>query len=177
MKQREKNLAIIMGVVALGLGGYYMIWPKVILPFIELPKRIEAKQAELEKIKAEAAGVEKDLASYAEYVSRSGGTDADKVKDDFNARLGLLMQECGLRNQKVTPKKPIEDRKTQISTVSYSISGEGNWASMIDFVKQFYAMPQVSQLTNLKLSPGGSSSRDRNYDVVKLIGKIGRAHV
>lgn len=169
MNKRERTLLI--GLVTVGGLGvtYTLVYPKVIRPLFDVSTDIadaKAKQAELEE---ELLRFDVDTVRYKDYVQRTGGTDANRVKDEFYARLNDLIKQTNLEKGRVSPRPPSVDRSS-LQKLNFSINAEGTWDDVVQFIRRFYELPHVAQFTDLKLSPAGTrrTARDR----VKISGTI-----
>ncbi|MBN1510861.1 MAG: hypothetical protein JXB13_02510 [Phycisphaerae bacterium] len=162
MKAREKKLLIgfaaVVGVIVIS-----RLAPNLGSAF-DYTRRIADAREELEDLEKIQSQFQDDQALYAEYVARTGGTDADAVQAEVKPRIDALMLGCSLDRARVAPKI-IEDPKTKIAAVKFSVTAEGTWANALRFVRDLYELPGVAQCTSLKLSPATKRLRE---DRVKI---------
>lgn len=162
MKAREKKLLIgfaaVVGVVVVS-----RLAPNLGSAF-DYTRRIADAREELEDLEKIQSQFQDDQTRYAEYVARTGGTDAGAVELQGKSRIDALITACNLDRPRVAPKTT-PDGKTKITTVKFSVSAEGIWPDMLRFVRELYELPGVAQCTSLKLSPATKRLRE---DRVKI---------
>jgi hypothetical protein len=70
---------------------------------------------------------------------------------------------------RITPKKPVRDRKTGIHTVPVAVSAEGELQRVIEFLEKCYELPYVARFKDVKLAPAGTKrGKSKASDRVKL---------
>ncbi len=162
MKAREKKLLIGFVAVA-GVIVVARVAPSLRGVF-DYTARIATARQELSNLERIQSQFQDDQARYAEYVTRTGGTDAAAVERQMKPRIDELIESCNLDRPRVAPK-PSEDPKTKITTVKFSISAEGVWPDALRFILELHELPGVAQCTSLKMSP---ASRRLREDRVKI---------
>lgn len=161
MTAREKRIAGFLAVII----GALVLW-RLGVPLLErtvlaVGRENEALREELDDLNAQMEGVEKPRSAYREYVARTGGTDAKKVRNALHSRLNELIKEAGLRDAKLSPKRTTPDRKTGVHPVEFSIGAEGSLESIVEFVEAYYELPYVARITLMKISPPGKRAGQR----------------
>jgi len=103
---------------------------------------------------------------YRQYIERTGYTNADEFKNAFYNKLTELATKASFQNLRMQPSPPTEHkpagsrRKTDIKEVRFTISASGTLEAIADFLRDFYELPYVAQITSLKLdAPSGRSRR------------------
>ncbi len=162
MKAREKKLLIgfaaVVGVVVVS-----RLAPNLGSAF-DYTGRIADAREELEDLEKIQSQFQDDQARYAEYVARTGGTDARALELQVKQRIDALITACNLDRPRLAPKSS-DDPKTKITTVKFSLSAEGTWPHALRFVRELHELPSVAQCTSLKLSP---ATRRLREDKVKI---------
>ena len=178
MNQREKTLLIAIGAVAVVVICTRMVYPKWVRPMFDFDAEIARKQTELDDLEFEISRMDSAREVYREYVYRTGGTNPEEVGDQCTSTLIELLDQCRLKDRQVSPKGSSTDRKTGLTTLSYSIRGEGPLQQAVLFLKGFYEMPYMARFKSLKLVPQKRRRRTRRgtrnlpTDEVKLTGSI-----
>ena len=170
MTTREKRLATVVGVVAAVGIAAKVVYPVAVKPLFDVEDEIGRLQDDLFEVQQERDRIDDALLDYKGLVERTGSTDPEKVKNALHTQLEGMLRRAGLESQesRVTPKKPIRDRKTGVHTVSLTIAAEGKLQRMVEFLEKCYELPHVSRFKDVKLSPAGRKRRQKERDLVKL---------
>jgi hypothetical protein len=178
MNPREKRLAFILGVAAAAFIGYQMVWPAI-------QSSVFAVDDDIKELKDDVFDLEEDIEAvasyrdaYRDYVARTGVTEPAKVKSVLHARLTKLIEQAGLRDYSVTPKKnrelrPPKDlrlkKDIKIELVGFSINADGELDNIIRFLKDFYELPYIAYLTSVTIDPPTQRSKERGMTTSRLI--------
>jgi hypothetical protein len=170
MTTREKRLATVVGVAAVVGIAVKVVYPVAVKPWFDVEAEITGLQDELFDLQAQRDRIDDALLDYKHLVERTGSTDPEKVKNALHNKLEEMLRHAGLesRESRVTPKRPSQDRKTGVYTVSLTIATEGKLQRVIEFLEKCYELPQVSRFKDVKLSPAGKKGRQKETDLVKL---------
>ncbi len=182
MSEREKRLATFLGIAVAGLVGWRVVWPAVRNATVEMANENRRLQDDILDLQddLDSIGVYQD--AYKEYLARTGNTNPDVVRDNMHAKLMALTRAANLSDVTVTPKRPGEyktpgkrRRKTDIRTVGFTIRGDGQLKQTVEFLKSFYELPYVAQITDLKIVPKRSRRSRRGPkgpDLVSMTATI-----
>ncbi|UCG15112.1 MAG: hypothetical protein JSV19_07420 [Phycisphaerales bacterium] len=155
MKPRERKLVIGLVVVA-GAVLLLQVVPGLLGAF-NLADQIKQRKDELADLEDEQAQFGADLDKYKAYVERTGDMSANAVKSELDTRINALIAESELQDTRIAPKRT-EDGETNtkvwtVGTIAFTVTAEGSWEQVMQFVAQVYELPHVAQFTRLKLTP------------------------
>ncbi len=181
MSGRERRLATLLGIAVGGLVAVQVVWPAIRGATMDvaeqnedLADKIHGLQDELDSI-----GVYQD--AYKEYMARTGSTDPSIVRDNMHGELMELTRQAKLTDVTVTPKRPSDykppdsRRKSEIKSIGFTVRADGQLQQTIGFLKSFYELPYVAQITDLKLVPRSkrrSSRGPQGPDLVNMTATI-----
>jgi hypothetical protein len=159
--------------VAVALVTLKFVYPTFIRPVFDYRSQIAEARDQLYELELEHGEIEdRCRKAYMEYLARSGGTDANEIRDDvWNVIYKDLISAAKLKGPSVKPKQPVQYRKTESQLVRFQVDAEGQWAQCIDFIKRFYEIPYVARFDDLKLTPRASRGNVQQ-DEVKLSAEI-----
>ncbi len=156
MNGRDRLLAIIIGSV-LGLVVAYEVVDGVFLgPLEGASKTIETAEEALGKHQREIDRGRKLRLAWRDMVGRSISQDASVVLDRFGQD---LKQRAGKHHLDKTSfngrgsGKIGRSKKAPITTVSYSVAGQGAYGDVMAFLRDLYATPYLCRITKLSISP------------------------
>ncbi len=164
MDRRGKILAGAFGAVmgyALLAGVVYPQWVK---PLLSLDERIAERQKDLDKLLAEDAAVQKARFDYKTLVGRVGSFDAARVDTNVRDRLNQLIEKHKLADAAVTPSRPVEDRKTGLTTSTVSVTATGTLDAAIAFLKDVAELPDLVRAGNVALAPASGARKGTEKD-------------
>ncbi len=172
MTTREKRLAGFVGAVAaVGLAGK-VVYPVAVEPLFDVEGEIAELEGDLADVLEERDRVDDALLEYKGLLERTGSVNPMAVKDRLQTELEGRLRAAGLETteRRVTPKRPAQDRKTGLSTVSLSLAAEGGLQPIIEFLKGCYELPYVARFKDLKLTPVSTKRQQKGQDSLKLTG-------
>ncbi len=168
MNPREKTMAIIVVL----LGGAYGVWmwgmPTVrdkVFAIAEENKRLGQELVSLNEKLGEINGPRE---RYRNFLRRTGSTDPEVVQTNFYNSLNELATRYGFSNLRQQPTGITEHRptgsksKTDTKEVRFTVSAEGTLQSVAGYLKSFYELPQICQITSLKLDSVGGRRGSRD---------------
>lgn len=168
MNRRTKILATLFTVVI----GYVVIaravYPEWIKPLFSLDRRIAERGKELERLQALADEVEKERWEYRGCVERIGTFDVGRVETDVRDRLNGLIVKYKLQSASVAPSRPVEDRKTGLSTTVITVSAVGTLESAVNFMKEVSELPELVRVGNPTMYPTSSGRKAADKGLVNV---------
>ncbi|MEE9295861.1 MAG: hypothetical protein V3W34_12990 [Phycisphaerae bacterium] len=178
MSKREKILATVVALAAVAFGGDKFLLPAISKHVFAVAKENDRLREKLADLDARLGEVEPFRTVYRDLLARTGTTDAEKIQNDLFARLTDMVGEAGLSNPRVSPRKTTDYRpggrklkKAGIRLVRYSVTAEGKLDAIVGFLRSFYEMPYIAQITSLKLDPPSSRLRKKG-GLVKMTAAI-----
>ncbi len=165
---RQRFLFILLVAVGLGLLTYQVLWPSVIRPLFDVSDQIAKAMDDLNKNDDKLAAGERIIAKHVSYVERNGGTDTNKIRDNFRAGLNTLLAETNLRGGRISSPEPRVDTKTKIATLSFTVGAEGTLQQTVEFLRRFYELPYVTRIRTLSLTPQTGTGKDRGKTIDSL---------
>lgn len=139
--------------------------------FLVLPKmhQVSTTRDEVAAAKQREASLRAELASLKEARANAPQVKAQIAKlsaqvpptADLPALLRLLTQAAdgsGVDFFTVTPSTPTLDTSGTFSIIPASISVTGGYFSLDQFLSRLETLPRAAKVTNISISPGGSSS-------------------
>ena len=177
MSGRERKMAVVLVVIAGGYVFWQFVRPKVREYVLGIRDENELLQAEADELDRQLGDVNAVRRTFREYAERTGGTNADEFKNTFYNKLTEMAKEAGFGDLRMQPSpteqyKPAGWRsKSNIKEVRFTISADGTLASAVGFLKAFYELPYITQITSLKIESAGRRSR-RGGDQVQLRATI-----
>jgi len=169
MDRRTKILGGLFGLAVLYALLSGVVYPRWIKEWINLDDRIAERQAVLDKLQALEDQVNEARYEYRELVGRAGLFDIVPASTDVHERLNQLIERHKLKDAKVTPNRPAEDRKTGLASKVISVSASGDLQACIEFLRDVSELPHLLRTGNVTMSPASSSSRrDVAQDVLNL---------
>ncbi len=175
MSKREKTLAALVGLAgAIYLGGS-LVWPVLNEHVFSIAAKNDEREMELRELQNRLDDIQPYREDYKQLLGRSGSTDGNEVRAALYARLTALVEDVGLSNPRVTPKNLTDYRppgrrskKTDIRVVRFSVTADGTFASIMNFLKAGYELPYISQFTDVTLDPPSGRSAKRGEGLVRL---------
>lgn len=162
MDKRTKILAGVLGVVVAYMFISGVAYPRWIEPWLNIDDRIAARREVLAELESLEARFLDARVAYRDMVARVGRFDATDVGNDVLARLNDLIESVGLQHCKRSPGRPRLDRKTGVTRLTFSVSGEGALASVIGFLQRAAELPHLVRVRNTSISPASTSARNRD---------------
>lgn len=177
MSPREKRLAIIVCILA----GVAALW-RLGLPAVDeyvfaVAEENDGLRETLADLDEELAKIDQPRQKYREFVSRTGGTDVGKVKNDVQRRLTELIDRAGLSSPRLTPRSPTDykpagiRKKTGIRVIRFTLTADASLEAFVHFFEAFYELPYIAQLVDITLDPPSGRSRRRG-GLVRLTASI-----
>jgi len=152
MKKREKILAILFGVIVLGLLGNQLFKTALQGP-LELRKAaVHRKQRQivaLEKSLTKARQAAKELAVWE---SQSLPSDTGQARHLYQEWLTKLINRIGLTGLTTHAADPV-NRKGFYSMLAFSVRGRGTLEQLVDFLFEFYRADYLHQIQSLDITP------------------------
>lgn len=172
MSSNERRLLILFCVVGGAILFAKVIYPSTIKPAFEVTGELETTKKKYAIHKKKRGRLDNELeAKYIDYVKRTGGVDVVSVEQDLYDDIFDMTQAAKLREPSITPKNASTDKKTKISTVTFTFSAKGSFAECVEFVRRFYELPYVARLDDLKITPTGSRG-NAAHDEARISGEI-----
>ncbi|HEY3245306.1 MAG TPA: hypothetical protein VGM03_18345 [Phycisphaerae bacterium] len=168
----RRLLFITLGVVAAALFAAKVVWPRMIAPWADLSGKIASKTQEQTSLERQLLEGDVLRKKYEEFVHRSGGTNINQVRDELPRQLTKLLDDTHLTNVRVGMQEPKTDRKTKITTLSYSINAQGGLPHVVEFLRQFYELPFVVRFNDLHLQPIVTPGKNKAGDQVSINGSV-----
>ncbi len=168
MNRRTKILAAGFAIAMVYVVAAGTVYPTWIKPLLTIDQRIAARKDDLAKLQAVAAEVEQARYEYRSYVERNGSFDVGRVESSVRDRLNGLIEKNSLQNMSVSPSRPVEDRKTGLTTTVVTVSAAGSLESAVKFLKEVAEIPEVVRVSNTALTPSGSGRKGQDKDLFNL---------
>lgn len=164
MADREKKLIAMFAIAAVVAGGWVVVRPalrRYVFDVSEANQRLLSEVGLLQD-QLQAVSVHQDV--YRDYLARTGTTDVSVVRDRAHARLLKMTVMSRLHGVTVTPKKSTayvphgERRRSDVNRVAFAVRGDGSLENAIGFLKSFYELPYIGQMTDVSITPQQKSS-------------------
>ena len=161
---RGRRAPLIVGVGAAALVGLMIV-------FLVLPKMNEVSSATeaLDAARAEQGTLESQLAALEQ--AQAEAPVAKATIEDVEQRIpptadeaGLLLlvknaaTRSGVTLSTLTPGTPTLDPATGLSAIPLSISADGTYFSLTEFLYSIETLPRVAKVQTAQLSPGGGDA-------------------
>lgn len=169
MNKREKILVIVIACV----GGLFVLGkgvPAALEPIHELRDERTGKRGQLDQLVAETSMLERLTREYKSIARKSPSQDPQETQLKMQEELTRIIAKCNLSDHRITSISINTDRKTGLTTVPATVSGEGDIASVVKFMALCYELPYSMRITGLTLSP--KSARRGKDRQLKLSAKI-----
>lgn len=155
MTTREKRLATAIGVVAAVGVVMRVVYPMAIKPLVDVDDEIADQQQALFELEEERDQIIEVLSNYKKLLTRTGSTDALKVRNAVQERLETMLRVAGLESlaSKITPKRPVRERDTGLYTIRFTITAEGKLRQVIQFLEKSYELPYVARFRDIEITP------------------------
>jgi hypothetical protein len=160
MSKRERTLAVCIGIMAVAFGGKQFVWPMVDGALFQVKRENDSLRAEVAELDSRLDDIIPIQKRFHSFLMRTGASDVDKVQGEFHAKLTQLIDQVGLMNPRVTPRRPTEyrppDRRVKnsgIKQIRFTVTGEGRMPAIVNFLKGFYELPYIARATNVSLNP------------------------
>lgn len=176
MTQRERTLAIFLGVFLVGIGGYTTIVTQVWRPMVERNKRIDRLTKVRDDLLRQAKYQEAARENWREVTTRTLGVKPLEAQTMFYDDVAKMWREAGLTEMRLSPRAHRTERKgDRVGFVEITIAadGKGTLPQVVDFLERFYARPYYGRVDSLSLDPvesqiktvrAGSGSRSPNLN-------------
>ncbi len=168
MDRRTKILAIGFGAVIAYLLIAQVVYPNWIRPMLTIDQRVAERRAELEKLENMQKALDAAKEEYRDYVARIGTFDAGRVETAIRDRLNALIEKHKLENASVAPSRPVEDRKTGLTTSVITVTAVGSLESAVNFLKDVAELPELARIGNPAIYPAGSNRKGADKDQVNV---------
>lgn len=168
MDRRTKILAIAFGAVIAYLLLAQVVYPNWIRPLLTIDERIAERQADLEKLEKIQKAVDDARIEYRDYVARIGSFDPGRVETSIRDRLNALIEKHKLENASTAPSRPVEDRKTGLTTSVITVSAVGSLESAVNFLKDVSEIPELVRVGNPAIYPAGTGRKGEDQDLVNV---------
>lgn len=168
MNRRTKILAIALGSM-LGLGGLWQLtYPVLIEPLATLDQKLESRGDALADLEDLEKSTQRAVEEYRALVSRVGTFDVDRLTAQVRDRLNTLIDKHKLVADSVSPSRPLEDRKTKVTTATINVKAVGRLESVIGFLKDVSELPQLSRIGNVAIYPSSTNPGTKEAARVNL---------
>ncbi len=168
MDRRTKILAIGFGAVIAYLLLAQVVYPNWIRPLLTLDERIAERRTELEKLEKTQKAVDDARLEYRDYVARVGSFDPGRVETAIRDRLNALIEKHKLENANTAPSRPVEDRKSGLTTSVITVSAVGSLEAAVSFLKDISEIPQLVRVGNPAIYPAGSGRKGEDLGLVNV---------
>jgi len=162
LNRKTRILAILFSIVM----GYALItsvvYPSWIEPLLTLDKRVANKEKELDDLLKDDEALDRARNEYRTLVGRIGSFNVGRIATDVRSRLVTMIEKYHLEDANVSPSRPVEDRKTGLTTAVVTVSAVGNFDSVVQFLHEAAELPHLSRVGNVSISPtsGGRKTPD-----------------
>ncbi len=157
MNQRTKMLAIALGAMLGAAGLWQLLYPVFIEPLTTLDQRLASRGDALADLEDLEKASKKAAEDYRALASRIGSFDMDRLTAQVRDRINTLIDKHKLVADSVSPSRPLEDRKTKVSTTTINVKAVGRLESVIGFLKDVSELPQLSRVGNVAIYPTSSN--------------------
>ena len=168
MNRRTKILAIAFGAVIAYLLIAQVVYPSWIRPLLTIDERIAERREDLEKLEKIQKAVDDARIEYRDYVARIGSFDPGRVETAIRDRLNALIEKHQLQNANTAPSRPVEDRKTGLTTSVITVSAVGSLESAVNFLKDVSEIPELIRVGNPAIYPAGTGRKGEDQDLVNV---------
>jgi|CXWL01.1.fsa_nt_gi hypothetical protein len=168
MNRRTKILAIGFGAVIAYLLVAQVVYPNWIRPLLTIDQRVAERRADLEKLEKLQKSVDDARLEYRDYVARIGSFDPGRVETAIRDRLNALIEKHKLENANTAPSRPVEDRKTGLTTSVITVTAVGSLESAVSFLKDVSELPELVRVGNPAIYPAGSGRKGEEKDLVNV---------
>jgi hypothetical protein len=151
MNPRERLLAIVVGVLAIGIAGYFVqSW--VGGRFAERRAKIARLEGEIKSFKRQVAAGQKAVQKLAAYEERSLPANPEIARTQYQNWLLDEVERAGLSEPEVafgslTQEKNLYDKQ------SFTVAAKGMLPQVVDLLHTFYSVDWLHRITRLTLVP------------------------
>jgi hypothetical protein len=169
MDKRTKILTYLFAGVVGSLVVMNQVYPKYIQPLLTIDEENERLAAKLADLEAQEERLNQARFDYRDYVFRVGSFDPDRVQNRVKKQLDELLLSHDIVDGIVSPpRKANLDKKSQISRLTFAVTGEGTLKQVVELLKDISQLPYLLAVNNPKLAPAGRSTKDRDRDAISL---------
>jgi len=163
MNQREKILAIAVGVVLAILVGNFLVNRVLLGPLNKANDRIAGVQKEIDGYNRQLKYQKQVLGDWTNASRQSLSDNPEKAPIALSERITMLISAAGLHANKqpvgVAPIKGGGD--IWYYPIAINLSGKGTLAQIVKFLELFYMEPYNVKITSLTLQRSGGSNSDQ----------------
>jgi len=139
--------------------------------FLVLPKmgQVSDSQEALQAARLEQGSLESQLQALEQ--AQAEAPEARKTIEDVDRKIPptadlpgliLLLNNAATRASvtllTITPANPVADPTTGLSTINVSVTAEGSYFAITEFLFNIETLPRVAKVLSLSLSPGASTT-------------------
>jgi len=171
MNKREKILAALAGLIAVGFVTYLAINRVFLMPAAQRFNQAKELVIQIEKARAEKAREASYRTRFTELAARTYGTDELKVSEKIRARITAILAASGLSAERLT-LKPITGARVPgvYKEVGWMVQVVGGLEPIINFLYLMTKEPHLHRLDNLVISPiQGRSDVDLQVKYATLV--------
>ncbi|MBI3834276.1 MAG: hypothetical protein HY287_08105 [Planctomycetes bacterium] len=173
MNRNTRILAISFGAVMAYVLISNVVYPSWIRPLLTLDQRVAEKEKELGELLKDDEAVDRARSEYRTLVGRIGSFNVGKVQTDVRTRLVAMIEKYHLEDVNVAPSsRPVEDRRTGLTTAVVTVSAVGNFDSAVQFLREAAELPHLSRVGNVSISPAGGAKKSPDAERVSFRAPI-----
>lgn len=166
MSQRERVLAILVGVLLLGVGGYYFM-NQYFGAIKHRDRQIEGLTKQLNQEKFVEAKAKQALGRLDVYQKHALPESIRASQAFYQDRLRETLEANGFSNISIKPNNP--RRSGNHSQHSFSMTGTATLENLVQFTYEFYSFDVLHKFTKLSMIPSKTSdSLEISMDVAVL---------
>lgn len=168
MDRRTKILAIGFGVVIVYVLLSKVVYPNWVKPLLTIDERVAERKIELQRLEETQKAVDDARAEYRDYVARNGSFEPRRVETSVRDRINELIEKHKLEGTGVAPARPVEDRKTGLTTAVITVTAVGTLESAVSFLQDVSELPELIRVGNLALYPASTGRKNEKRDLVNV---------
>jgi len=163
MTRRERNLVVVFGVGAGAVVLYGALNLLFLTPYREATEMLEELRADRREMQGIIDSRELLARQWLNNAERTFSFNRPEALDRFGQQLKDLAVQHGFgsANFSISAGTKIGN-KTDITTVAHRISAEGSYDQAMDFLRDVYRTPYLTQVTRLTMSPLDTKGPGRN---------------
>lgn len=151
MNQRERLLAIVVGTLAVVIGGW-MLFGYVGSQFSKRQQEIDTLESQIATARRQIQAGKMAMRSIGEFEARSLPANAEVARSLYHDWLLAQIGEAGLIEQDVRAVGSIAE-KTLYVQQSFTVKAKGTLPQVVGFLHKFYSVDWVHRMSFLKLKP------------------------
>lgn len=182
MSSRERTLAIVLlGLIVLG-GGGFAAYTFAYQPYLAKKAEAEKLQRDISELDLKVLAITKERANIAHVKRASLPPDVNLAKKEYSLLMERLLQQARITEYKMPEAREVDKRapitpemapkKPAYKTLVFTIDIQrANIWQVVDFLRGYYQLDLLHQITDLKITRENKPNESRNGLEVHIVSE------